>query len=236
MGSTTVIENSLQVTGQRSLALAVAERLADRVHEVGPYRKLGTKADLRRETGVAAATLNEALRMLESQGLITTKTGPTGGVFTSEPHPFVRIGQAMVRVHDGGLRVHEAVTVRSALEPLTVEDAARHRTAEDLEIMRERLRVVEESVDEELGFAHAIWDFHRAIYQAGANEILKSVCLGLIEIVSQHATDVLAKTRGEKEVRVAAHRALLEAIEAQDLEACARASEEHWLSEHGPDA
>lgn len=233
MGST-AIENSLRVTGQRSLALAVAERLADRVDELGPQQKLGTKGDLRKETGVAAATLNEALRMLESQGLITTKTGPAGGVFTAEPHPFVRIGQAMVRVHDGGLRVHEAVTVRNALEPLTVEDAARNRTSDDLDLMRERLRVVEDSMDEELGFAQAIWDFHRAVYQAGANEILKSICLAMIEIVAENATDVLAKTRAEKSDRVAAHRALIDAIEAQDIEACARASKEHWLSEHGP--
>lgn len=222
---------NLQVVGSRSLAADVAERIAQQVATMEPYTRLGTKDELRRQTGVAAATLNEALRMLESQGLVTMKTGPRGGVFAAEPDPLVRIGQAIVKVRADDTSVQDAITVRNALEPLTVLDAARHRRAADLKKIRAAMQVVEDSTHDDLAFARAIWDFHRAIYEAGRNDILKSVCLGLIEIVSTHVKEIVAKTPEQRQARVDTHRALLEAIESQDLEACGRASFLHAQEE-----
>ena len=228
----TIVGMSLQLAGSRSLAGEVAQRIADRIDELGPHTRLGTKDDLRRETGVAAATLNEALRILEHQGLVSMKTGPNGGVFTSAPDPLVRIGQAMVKVRLDSTSIPDAIAVRNALDPLTVVDAAQHRSAAQLKVLRRKLAVVEESTSDDLAFARAIWDFHRAVYVAGRNEILKSVCLGLIETIAEHVTEVVAKTPEQKQARVESHRAILEAIESRDLEACARASLAHEEAEN----
>ena len=45
--------------------------------------RLGTKDDLRKRFGVAVATVNEAVRLLETRGLIEAQPGPGGGVFVS---------------------------------------------------------------------------------------------------------------------------------------------------------
>lgn len=223
----TVMDASLRVNSPRSLAGQVAQRLAERIAAVGPHVRLGTKNELRHQVGVSAATLNEALRMLEAQGLVSMKTGPDGGVFAAEPDPMVRIGQAFAKVRVDGISVPHAGTVRDALEPLAVREAAEHRTAAHLRMMRHKMQVVEDSVEDDARFAYAIWDFHRSIYKAGSNEILKSVCLGLIEIIIEHVTELVTKTPEQKQRRIAVHRALLDAIEDQDLQACAAASKVH---------
>lgn len=217
----------MQVVAPRSLAAEVADRIALRVREVPPQTRLGTKADLRRQTGVAAATLNEALRMLQARGLVSLRTGPKGGVFTERPDPYVRMGHAMLWVADGRVDLPDAVAVRHALDALTVVEAAQHRTAADLERLRARMQVVRESAHDDLALARAIWDFHRAIYRSGENTILSSVCLGVIDIIAEQVRDVSPKSPEHRRARVVVHQALLDAIESQDLRACAEASREH---------
>lgn len=217
---------TVKATGSRSLAADVAQRLAARASGVEPRTKLGTKVELQRETGVAAATLNEALRMLEVQGIVTLKSGPSGGVFTAAPNPLVRMGQAIVEVSRDASSVREAVAVRQCLDPLTVIEAARHRTASQVEEMRRRLEVAEGASDD-LSFARAIWDFHRAIYEAGGNEILRSVALGLIDYIAGNVTGVVPKSPEQRWARVESHRALVDAIESQDVQRCRLASGDH---------
>lgn len=210
----------------RSLSAEVAQKIAARCAEVEPNTRLGTKRELQSECGVASATLNEALRMLQSQGLVTLKTGPTGGVFSAQPAALVRIGQALVRVK-GNAGVAEALPLRDALDPLTVREASKHRTTNDLRIMAARLAHMEDVIADDLAFARAVWDFHRAICEAGRNEILKSVSLGLLEVIAQNTDAVVSKTMKQKRHRVALHRALYDAIRLQDPDEVERASQAH---------
>jgi DNA-binding GntR family transcriptional regulator len=61
----------------RALARTIEARIA---HEGLPAgTRLGTKSELREEFGVASTTVNEALRLLETRGLVRTKRGPAAG-------------------------------------------------------------------------------------------------------------------------------------------------------------
>lgn len=217
---------SLLVDAPRSLAAEVAQRIQERCAEVPANTRLGTKRDLQVETGVAAATLNEALRMLQAQGVVALKTGPNGGVFTTDPDPLVSIGHALMKVR-GSSKVAEVLPLRDALDPLTVLEAARHRTAKDLQVLKARMARISETIDDDLEFARAVWGFHKAICGIGRNEILKSVSLGLLEVIIANTDAVVAKTMEQKLHRVALHQALLDAIESQDPEQCAAASHAH---------
>src|SRR3954453_5490905 len=66
-------------------AKAVARDLEAQILGGGlaPGSRLGTKDDLRRRFGVAVATVNEAVRLLEMRGLIEARPGPGGGVFVA---------------------------------------------------------------------------------------------------------------------------------------------------------
>src|SRR6266540_3625458 len=75
-----------------SRAEALARRLEARILDGGMRAgdRVGTKEDLRERFGVAVATVNEAIRLLQARGLVQVRPGPRGGVFASEPSPFVR--------------------------------------------------------------------------------------------------------------------------------------------------
>lgn len=224
---------SLDLVVPRSLAAEVADRIARRMEGLEPRTRLGTKGELRKQYGVAAATLNEALQVLQAEGLVTMKTGPNGGVFSARPDPYLRIGQAMVKIHGDAATVANAIAVREALEPLATLDASRHRTPADLERLEEAMDGMHRSIRDDLAFAHATWNFHRAIYETVDNDILKSTLLGLLGFISNHVDSVQAKTVSTKIDRIRIHQGLLDAIESQDPQACATASAEH-ASEGGP--
>lgn len=220
---------SLLVESGRSLSAEVADRIAARCAQSPPGTRLGTKRELQVECGVAAATLNEALRMLQSQGHITMKTGPNGGVFTAQPDPLVSIGQALVRVRGEAVTVADALPLRDALDPLTVLEAGRHRSPDDLVALKNCMTTMRQVIDDDLAFAHAVWDFHRAICHAGKNEILKSVSLGLLEIIVQNTDAVVSKSLEQKNHRIILHQGLLDAIESQDPVQCEEASRQHHV-------
>src|SRR6266511_3932371 len=89
-----------------SRAEALARRLEARILDGGMRAgdRVGTKEDLRERFGVAVATVNEAIRLLQARGLVQVRPGPRGGVFASEPSPFVRLGhQVLALKHEGVL-------------------------------------------------------------------------------------------------------------------------------------
>jgi len=63
-----------------SRAEAVARQLESEIlGGLEPGVRIGTKEDLRVRFGVAVATVNEAVRLLEMRGLIEARPGPGGG-------------------------------------------------------------------------------------------------------------------------------------------------------------
>ena len=87
----------------RHSRLSRAEALAREIEEeisagvVTTGDRLGTKDDLRRRFGVAAATVNEAVKLLETRGLAGARPGPGGGVFVASPAERMRGGPMLRR-------------------------------------------------------------------------------------------------------------------------------------------
>src|ERR1700678_2333313 len=116
-----------------------AEQLAELAAVAEPGTRLGTKEELRAVCGVSVGTFNEALRLVQARGLVTVRAGRVGGLFASRQSPLVRLGNSVLAIDDDAMSVADAVRIRDALEPLVVEDAARHRSADDLDALRQGL-------------------------------------------------------------------------------------------------
>src|SRR5580698_10606232 len=117
----------------RSRAEDVVAYVEDAIDQRGlrPGDHIGTRAGLRDETGVARATINEAIRLLQERQRIVVRPGPGGGLFVATTDPVVRLGRTLLTVHGEPLAVSGAIEVREQLEPLVAADAARNRTAAD---------------------------------------------------------------------------------------------------------
>ncbi|MBK5926754.1 GntR family transcriptional regulator [Rhodobaculum claviforme] len=82
-----------------------------------PGHRLPSEADLIARFGMAKGTIREAIRILEAQGLVASRTGPGGGVFVhrvSEGRAAALLGNYFYFVHP---TIDDIYQIRAALEP-----------------------------------------------------------------------------------------------------------------------
>lgn len=169
-----------------------AELLAELAAGAEPGTRLGTKDELRALCGVSVGTFNEALRLVQARGLVTVRAGRVGGLFASRQSPIVRLGNSVLAIDDDATSVADAVRIRDALEPLLVSDAARHRSADDIEELRQclvRMRAAADALDG-TEFIHANWALHARIAEISPSAMLRSFYLSLLEMIESHTLSV----------------------------------------------
>lgn len=190
--------------------------------------RLGTKDDLRQQYDVAYGTLNEALRILQQRGYVTSRTGPGGGLFASSPNASFRLSHLILGFRDGGTLADCAI-VRHALEEPVALDATRWRTAEDVADLRAIIERMAAAVSDPRRYLLENWQFHRRIAQACRNRVLGNLYCTLLDANEAELKDVMPSPQFAATVaeNLAAHRAIAEAIADGSIEAAKRAMEAH---------
>src|SRR3954462_6312491 len=130
---------------------------------LAPGARLGTKDDLRQRFGVAVATVNEAVRLLEMRGLIEARPGPGGGVFVANSSVRVALKRNGLQATWGAARFADCLAVRNGLEGLVCRDAATNRTAEDVAALRALVAAMERHADDSDAYFELNWALHRRI-------------------------------------------------------------------------
>ncbi|MGL5850337.1 MAG: hypothetical protein ACRCZD_06070, partial [Phycicoccus sp.] len=134
-------------TAPTSRSEYVAQRLA-RMSEAGePGQRLGTKVGLREACGVSVGTFNEGVKLAQSRGYVTSRSGPGGGIFAAAVSPIVRLGNSVLALDRDAAPVADAVRMRDALDPLVVEDVVWHSSATDVRDMRVHLAGMAEALE-----------------------------------------------------------------------------------------
>ena len=187
-----------------------------------PGDRLGTKDELRASCGVSVGTFNEALRMVQARGLVTVRSGPGGGLFASRESPMVRFGNSMLALDDDAASVAEAFRLRSALDPLIVEDALQHSSAHDIAALRVELDQMKgaAAAGDGTAFIRANWSLHARIAEISPSAVLRSFYLNLLEITDSHLLAVQPVDEQPLDdyiqSRYDLHVALVDAIAAHD--------------------
>jgi DNA-binding FadR family transcriptional regulator len=177
-----------------------------------PGERLGTKEDLRKRFGVAVATVNEAVRLLETRGMVEARPGPGGGVFVSRPAVRVAFSHTVLGFKKGSTSYEECLEVRDALEPLIDSHAARYHKASDIRELNRIVKGMEAAKDDPAAFFKCNWALHRRIAQLCRNSPLRSMYLALIDFLEYSIDQAeFASFDGEAMVRV--HRDLVTAID-----------------------
>jgi DNA-binding FadR family transcriptional regulator len=107
--------------------------------------RLGSKEELRVKSSVSVGTFNEALRLLQSRGIVTVRRGPGGGVFVAEQSVLTKLRNDVISPEGPAPDPAEVESIAQALVPLLVQDATRSGTAEDGRELRERLAALVEA-------------------------------------------------------------------------------------------
>lgn len=190
---------------------------------------LPNERDLGAQSGLSRASVREALRILEGEGLIATRVGRNGGSAVARPSSAVI--ERSVGIFIRGLRIRrEAVLeTRAAIEPPSARFAALHRTDADLEeIAKCHAKLQQASEAEDIAaYVRANLDWHVQVVRASHNELL----IAFISAVSQSVyadTDVEGfNSVAVRNAVIRAHTQVMAAIKARDGDAAARRMERH---------
>src|ERR1700731_1951834 len=94
---------------------------------------LPPERELVKQTRMSRATVREALRILEVQGLVRIKTGRTGGAFVQKPDDESVADSVALVIRGRRIRMAALLETREAIEPACARLAAKYRTDSDLE-------------------------------------------------------------------------------------------------------
>lgn len=153
-----------------------------------PGDSLPTEAEMLERYGVGRASLREALRILEVQGLVTIRTGPGGGPILSGANARAFGHMATLHFQFAKATFQELVDARSYLEPVLAARAAERRDPGAIKRLYEIVELESSTptaTDEylELGCA-----FHHQVIDAAGNQVLALYARSLAEIVEERVT------------------------------------------------
>jgi GntR family transcriptional repressor for pyruvate dehydrogenase complex len=186
--------------------------------KLAPGDRLPSVKELTEQFGLSRTAVRDALRILESQGLVSVKVGASGGVFVASPstQPLSQVLTNMLRLQ--GITIPELVEARLVVETGIVTFAAERATAEDILAMQLAIDGARatRAARESRFTLHSI-AFHVALAQAAKSR-------GLLFTVNALRTpfhETLDKLLPDDDMALRAihdHQALLDAIIARDSE------------------
>lgn len=197
----------------------VAERLREFIddQQLKPGDRLMSERELAKRLGVSRSPIRQALTALRTLGLIEIRHGD--GIYLLRPAEEL-IANLALEVVESQADLPQIWEVRQPLEAQAAALAARRRTDQDLEGMREALDSMADAVaagDEGfLGDKH----FHELIATAARSPVLTKVLQG-IQPSLDRASNASLSQPGQPKKSLRQHRAIYEAIEGGD-EAAAR--------------
>ncbi|WP_434620345.1 FCD domain-containing protein [Arthrobacter sp. A5] len=126
-----------------------------------------------------------------------------------------------------------ALRMRSALDPLTIEDAVMFSSAADIAKMREEIARMRAAMKAGVvrGLLRGNWRFQACVAHVSPNAMLRTVFLSLLDILEQHAV-ALRPSTNQPTMDLLEERMDLYVRMAYALEARDRVSAFHIMSEH----
>jgi DNA-binding FadR family transcriptional regulator len=210
-------------------AQAVERRIIE--DQLQPGVRLGTRRELGELLGVAPQTVSEAIKLLEDRGRVITRSGPRGGVFVAEPGVGVRLARTMMAVSGFEGQVADALEVRDILEGAVIVNAAQAAHPEsELDGMVQALADMRTATDT-AEFYRRNLEFHAEVARLCANDVLRTMYSGLLEIVQSRGPR-LTELPGQNPRKLRASRAkvhsdIADAIVRGDVKAAQAAARAH---------
>lgn len=199
-----------------SLTNRVADEISRIILEGGlrPGDKLPSMAALEARFGVSHTVMREALRMLETRGLVQVQHGKGVIVSLSSAKALGRSFNAVFRLHDGTLS--HLMEVRSILETEAAQLAALRRTDQNLAAMEACLRKMEQSPESPSGYVDADVAFHNALVEATHNPVLINVISSLQDLLIESREKTFRGPPQGAARALRAHRRVYDMVRAQD--------------------
>ena len=222
-------------TDGRSSARKAHEVVADRLRqqivsgELTEGQRLPPEEELTAQFGVARTTLREALRVLESQGLIAIKRGRGGGPLVTHPNVEPIAMALAVTLQIQGTTIGDLDTARQLIEPQIAARLAAHHADADLAVLAAAVDLAADAADRSDGIAFglAAANVHETLMTLSGNNTLTTIAHLLQKMVQAYylqRMDVIEPALMQRAVR--GYRKLISLIADGD----GAAASAHWLA------
>jgi GntR family transcriptional regulator, transcriptional repressor for pyruvate dehydrogenase complex len=198
----------------------------------GPLKtgdKLPTEKEMATQFGVSLVTLREALRSLETLGLIEKRKGHKGGNFISEIDNEAIKNSISYYLSFKKLSAEHLYEVRMVLEPIVIKLAVRKIKQEQVERLEKNVAFCEEKLRAMNGILHKKEffeldqlnnKFHCMIAEGTQNPILNLTVDYIMDFLPECETKHLNVDISYCKQNIKDHRDILEAIKIKDEEEC----------------
>ncbi len=205
-------------------ARAIGDRIVDQSLTEGAT--LPNERLMAEEFGVGRTTIREALRLLETQGVIRIKPGPGGGPQVRRPRPDDLVGAMTLILQFLGATLDEVAVTREIIETAVTAMAAEHATPDDLAGLQQTIDTMRANLTDDAVFYPQNDAFHAQLARACGNTVLLVIAETLERMTANTSTEVEypARTRA----RIAdAHQRIVDALQDRDIRGAADEADEH---------
>ena len=179
-----------------------------------PGDQLPAERDLADQFGVSRTAVREAVKALREKGLVEAYTGRGTFVTNGTSHAIRQSLDLMVRIGqpEGATYLAE---VREILEPEIAALAALRAEEQHLGILREAVKLMDDSLHDAERFIEADLDFHLALAEAAANPIILSLIDSIVGLLREQRLRTFQSPNGAQRGQHY-HRRILEAVETRN--------------------
>src|SRR5437763_5448899 len=220
---------NFQPLDRRKVYEQVAEQLLAQIgaRHLVPGDPLPSERELTESFGVGRSSIREALRILESQGVITSANG--GALVVAEAANPLNSSLQLVFALDGEAGVHDLFELRRIIDCEAAALAAARRTDEHLAALDDAIDEMEQTLDangRDQRFVDADLRFHLTIAEATGNRLIVYSMQAARDVVRRALEQVVNVPRSP-ESAIVEHRAVREAIAASNPDWARNAMREH---------
>lgn len=183
-----------------------------------PGDRLAPERELAEQFGVSRITIRDALRVLESNGLIEIKVGANGGAYVREPNLDSLSSSLNSMLKFKKATLLELTEARKIIETATAQLAAERATPEDLLNLRQVVEAAKEAHKSgDLYYMPHSVNFHSTLAKAAKNYILE-LTVSSFRTLFFNVLEKLMPTRDMAEKAQEDHWGIYEAVEAGNAE------------------
>jgi DNA-binding FadR family transcriptional regulator len=211
------------------LSEAIAAQILDDIARRGMTEgePLMSEAAMLETYGGGRASVREALRILETNGLIKIKAGPRGGAVVGSVDP-VQFGRSATRYFQlGGATVRELIEARLILEPATTGLAARRRDPADMQRLRNWLEAThDQPIGDDSAYLTEVFEFHSIVAGMSGNLVLDLITLAMKDVFTSRVRGAVYPSSARKRVRLV-HEEIAQLILDGDADGAQNLMREH---------
>ena len=201
-----------------SLTIRVTDYIFDyiRDNELSTGESLPSELRTSTELNISRGIVREAFRSLEVAGIIEKENGrsPKIGMLNSE-----FLTQLMLHaISTKQVSVMQVLELRTSIEMLAAELAARKRTRSDVKRLRAAVAGMRDATGKPATFVKHDLDFHEVINRASGNALIEVICAAMHESMQESMRIGILKRKDSADILqvVESHEIIVDAIERQN--------------------